>query len=495
MGLKLLCLPLDDRPCNYEAIRDLAGIAKIDVRLPPRQIVSHFDDFSFEKMYEWLDFQMGWNDAAVISAEMFFYGGLVRSRKGGVSENEVVSRADALKWLLAKHKHCKVYFSSVLLRLSITVNSAQSEENWKDIFQYSVLSDKVTFSCDPAEQAELKRLESKIPEELLQEYLAVRSRNHSVNRLILELSEKAEFVIFGQEDCAEFGLHRSEKMSLMAALKQKTNLEQERVVVLTGADELNSLLVLQAYMDHIGQKNGVVPVSLKGAEPSDLEKISKFEDIPVIENIKLHLRASPFVLSGESSEQRIVVLPFGEAGQQDLFFLQNEELRKLTSKGQSIARALKAGDALLDLTFGNGVHFEFFKEVLAHVNAMELSAFSSWNTTGNRLGTLIAHLGLSYCAKLASSFSEEAHKFYLFTHLVDDGVYQGKVRAELLKLCKEEGENPWALSSQAWERFSERCNTMLQEEVSSLGLGRFAFKASLPWNRIFEVRVEEVKIV
>lgn len=482
MALKLLCLPLDDRPCSYDALVDLTRIGRVDFKLPPRDLIAtHSPTRSFDKIFQWLDFQLGWNDAAVISLDMFLYGGLVPSRKAEISTEVAFERLEKLRELLQVHRDVRVYFSSVLLRLSVTVNAEQSENVWRDVFRYSVLNDTL-YEAD-SKQSEIIELKERIPHNVLKEYLGVRERNAAVTRELLCFKERFSYLIYGQEDCAPHGLHRVEKEKLKAAISHLDLSERSRITVCTGADELTSMLCLRAFMDAKGCRPSSRPLCFVLPKPQ-LERVSNYEDTTVEENLKSHLELSPYFLS-ETEGRRLGVAMFSEK-QSDIFFL-DEKTEGTTQLGQAVS-SLRKGDGFLDLTYANGAAPQFLKLLKETQLQNTLIAFSAWNTTGNRLGTLIAHLGFIDCAGAESD--GEASLRYLYLHLLDDALYQSCVRAKLIQQCKALGENPWSLSSAAWKELSLRCDNHMQELAKEYRLDRFPFRSHLPWNRVFEVCIE-----
>lgn len=489
MALRLLCLPLDDRPCNTDSLKDLAACAGIDFRMPPEELFATHGNFDFEKIFQWLDFQLGWNDAAIISVDMYLYGGLVRSRKNEVSESEVRDRLSRLNELFSKHSTVKIYLSCVLLRLSITVNAAQTEENWRDIFEYSVLADKLEVHPELAPQ--FLELRERIPQSLLAEYLAVRKRNASASHVLLESLEKISYIAYGQEDCAPFGLHRKEKIKLAKAIELQGASAKSKVTLCTGADELASQLMLRAFMDSKNIRTKSIPLYVPQVVTEKLdEKISKYEDITILENLRRHLEMSPFYLTEERTSASVCmhVLTFPESGQQDVYFASADEDKGLSKPALETLDRLSKGDALLDLRYANGA-WPKFMEMLAQQKKLEtLSAFSAWNTTGNSIGTVVAHLGFKAIG--GENYSKEDCRRYLLAHFLDDWLYQSVVRAELQELCKEMGENPWALTEAAHKKLDGICREKMQAQAQRVGLDwGIDFLCELPWPRVFEVRI------
>ena len=483
MSHSFALLPLDDRPCNLEQNELLVSIAGIELSVPPKTLFPAATDkttpYDYEGMKHWVTSQASKATAFALSTDCFLYGGLVRSRKMEITLEEVRTRIGDLKRIIEAHPQTRFYLFSVLLRLSITINSSQSEADWKNIFEYSVLSDQL--KTNPGLKGKLAELKLKIPAPLLEEYLAVRQRNHEVNLGLLELGEKVAGLVYGQEDCAEFGLHRLEKL----ALSERAQNLKDKVLILNGADELGSLCLLKAYMDQHHVVPGSIPLWLKYSSESAKLLISRYEDVSVDENLKLHLKYSPFYEA--SSGQKVLIWTFPKSGQGDLC-LNTKVPANLDSESLNLLHGFHEGDAILDLNFANGAHPKLMLELSSKFD--RLSAFSAWNTTGNRLGTLIAQLGFQAVAKKAGELQAPKNKRYLAIRVLDDYLYQSVVRPLVMREVKDANLNPWDLGA-AWETYSARVDLLMHQQAEKVGIDWTPpFKVRLPWARLFEASIQ-----
>lgn len=485
-ALSCVVLPLDDRPINTSHLVALGAVGDMAIKLPPENLVASHGLWNFEKLVTWLDFQMGWNETAVLSVDMFLYGGLIHSRTNRTSESDALSRLEKLKELICKHD-CRVYLSSVLLRLSITVSQQHPEVHWKNIFNYSVLKDKVSQGLATVD--ELQAVETQIPPLLLEEYLYARKRNSDVNLALIELAEHCDYLLYGQEDCAPFGLHRVEKQKLLTRIGRETQTQQSRIAVLTGADEMNAMLITRAACDAWRVKPEAIPLCFTGLSATIREKISLYEDVTVEQNILAHLKPSPFYFSDnpdDAATEKVCCIGFAADPQPDLYFLQQHNTA-LPLTSESCVFAATESDAVLDFSFSNGAHPQIIGQWLQ--NKLIPKAFSGWNTTGNRLGTFIAHLGLITAAKQHQVFQPIASRMYVFMRLLDDYCYQSVVREKLQRICEEKGYNPWALSEAAHKELDRIGLELLQQLIKTLGW-EIQVSFHLKWPRLFEADIQ-----
>ena len=487
--LKIAVVPLDDRPCNREQVFDLCRIGGIEVTTPPLDLITSLNpSFDYESLHAWIESALSQSHALVLSLDQYLYGGLIRSRKMEITEDEANQRLTRLDALLSRHPGIRIYLSHVLLRLSVTLNGTQNEAIWRNIFRYSVLADKIDF--DPKLKIEFDELKLHIPAPLLEEYLAVRARNHKLNLAVVGMKTRPAFLLFGQEDCAEFGLHRREKRALSQSISKSESARGATSLILTGADELGSMLVMRAFMDSEGIKPNRLGLELRTQDPAGLGRISSYEDIPVLENFDLHLLISPFarVSHGQSARVRVQALAFGPDGQKDACFMRPGEFSDdLGPVVREFLDSLRSRDAFLDLTHANGANPAVMAEIRSHLKYEELSAFSAWNTTGNRIGTLIAHLSMREIAGTKGRLDSEADRWYLRSQLLDGFLYASIVRPRLFEECRRRKWNPWALGEAAPEA-SALAGQWMQNEARRLGFD-FGFQAELPWPRIFEIRI------
>ena len=395
----------------------------------------------------------------------------------------------------------EVYLSHVLLRLSVTVTADQPESVWRDVFRYSELSDPVRLLYDSVEEKkELEQVRSRIPAKVLEEYLQVRARNHALNRAALGLSGRARTILYGQEDCAPSGLHRIEKETLRDHVGARSN-----VTIMTGADELNSVLMLCAYQNLRALVGGARPIPILVPNLECLESISLYEDISIRANLEAHLAPTIFraKISSEPTSSvtaKLVLFPFdAKEGQKDACFLTPDQLKvqTLTAEQSQLLAQIQPGDGILDFSYGNGASPSILRaRFWGQAERFEsLSVFSAWNTSGNRIGTTIAHWGLRTLALERNEFDPKAERWYRFSQLVDGWFFQSEVRPRINEALHQENKNPWALSASDWKAQSAKTDHELQEQVRlvfgtptpAIDLPRF--RAELPWNRTFEVRL------
>lgn len=486
--MKLVYLPLDDRPCNTEQVALLAQIARVDIVMPPADLFGGSDPLSLRR---WFAQQARDAQAVVLSLDQFLYGGLVQSRKLGKSVDECERDLFDLARFMEQNPHVRYYLYSINLRLSVTVTGDVGPEVWRAVFEYSVEAE-----ANPNSER-LSQLKKMIPPDILGEYLTVRARNHAINLASMDFSPLTELIVFGQEDCAERGLHRHEKKEALQKWGRLPRTTQGRIKWVTGADELGSMLVAHAIKQSFAP-NLKLPICIVSHSKETMGAISKYEDITLEQNLRAHADVLGIDLVStlpRSHEYPVVhVSPFFNlTTQKDLCFEpEPPEMINFFEGGKSVIEQIEPGHCLLDMTYANGASPALLglihKKLKGAGGVLSLGGFSAWNTSGNRIGTLFAEQVLIAVSKARAHQNPDAQKKYLILRLLDDLVFQGVVRAKLWERAEHALLNPWALHSH-WKEYSGLCDREMINVARHFGIEE-NIKSRLPWPRLFEVSTE-----
>ena len=166
--MRIVCLPIDSRPCNTQFIRRLVEWAGSELVLP---LPEEMDDFvrpaDFEDTLWFLERELPGADAAVLSLDHFCYGSLLASREESVSEAEALDRVARLRSLLLRRPGLPVYLSTVVIRSSLSVLSAGDLAVFQAVTDYSVYSDRAERFHLPEDEALLRAAEDRIPPAVL----------------------------------------------------------------------------------------------------------------------------------------------------------------------------------------------------------------------------------------------------------------------------------------------------------------------------------------
>jgi len=480
--MKICVLPLDSRPCSYDFIEILSKIGGIECILPPMDIMDYFRKPSdFSKISNWLSTVDC--DTLILPIDQLLYGGLLASRQSGITLQEALERLKTLEDIKRENPNLRIFASNVLMRTTVSTLSLESTVWWDAVSRYAKLTHLIALDEKDSKLKELlKEVEAEIPTNVLGEFLAVRERNHEINKACIELvaSEIIDFLLILQEDCTEFGMHRAEQKRLLELI-EKHNL-QNKVVLHNGTDEATTELLARA----VSPTSAPVQIKWLGKNP---EFIALFEDRPFADNLKSHLNIANLREDEVSDVILFIYLP--KSGQKDFCTIDAEipasgyTAEELMSFVKSVADAVAMGKKcyLLDVAYANGGDPELLKTLAKFIDISELYGYSAWNTASNATGTILSQIVLS------SGENSEKNKVFTYSRILDDVIYQAIIRKRLNQKLIEKGLDPYNISDLevAKALLQAECEAVkpLVEQLMPDVIGNFEF--SLRWPRTFEI--------
>ncbi len=445
--MKLALLPIDNRPVCYTLPQLISQIDEsIELFIPERKFLGDLKrSANIEELFKWLEDLPSELNAIVLSLDTITYGGLIPSRRGVETFDELKSRIEKLKEILL-NKKCKIYAFSSIMRISNNNYNEEEKQYWaqygKKIFQYSYDLHKTGKSDTFG-----------IPEDILEDYLKTRNRNFEINKIYLQWQKQGLFdtLVFSKDDCAQYGLNVAESQEL----------EKLGAVTKTGADEIPLTLMARA----ITEKIRICPIFL---EPEYKNLISNYEDISIEKSVKNQIELAGCELSDETSADIILYVNNFKTNQGEIVMKQDTQPFNKTfippQKNYMIA----------DVRFANGSDNAFIKEFFKNdIDIKTFYGYSAWNTSANTLGSLICAAKVKFLAK---QYSEKAFKLLQLIRFADDWGYQANVRQELTSPDIKE-------LNEKMKPFEKNIKKRLNIEMGNI-------KYNYPWNRLFEVEIE-----
>lgn len=498
--MRIGLLPLDERPCNFKFPQYIARIGDIELKLPPKEILSKKRvPADLKEIDEWLDEEIRRLDALIISIDMFVYGGLIPSRISQVTTEDALSRLNKIRDIKLRHKNLPIYAFNVIMRTSNSNSNEEEKEYWKDygmlLFQYSELTHKVRVFNREEDRTFLKEVESSIPEEIIEDYLNGRKRNHMVNLALIDLVEEGivDFALLTQDDASPYGFPAMEQKDLRVRIRE--NRVQSKVVIYPGADEVGMLLLARI----ANKKRHIEPLfKVEFSSVNGPFITTRYEDRPLLEIIKGQINAVGGILVDSIKSANIALLVNTPALEQGEVYLSNS-IDKVEGPGRNLLYLERIGRyfmeefdvpvVLADVAYANGADLELM-ELLEETEFIEyLASYAGWNTSGNTLGTTIA-VGSIWNAAPDLEDCREALMEFREIRFIDDWLYQAKVRKEIIEELNSQGVNPWQLEDVEGARVmvEERLKMELKKRSKRL----FPLKIKrieLPWNRLFEIDI------
>ena len=143
--LKILFLPLDERPCNYRfpamMCKDCSGV---ELLMPPREMLGYKKQpADTDALMQWLLQNAENCDAAVISVDMLLFGGIVPSRLHHWTKEECLAKMNVLRKLRQTSPKLKIYAFSLILRAPAYSSSEEEPDyyaTWgRSLFELGLL--------------------------------------------------------------------------------------------------------------------------------------------------------------------------------------------------------------------------------------------------------------------------------------------------------------------------------------------------------------------
>ena len=434
-------IPIDNRPVCYNLPKDIVSIdGDIELLLPPRDYLGSLTKTAnIAGIFDWLK-RIPTCDSIIVSLDTIAYGGLISSRRGEESFDEIKQRILQFKEIL-NEKNAKIYAFSSIMRISNNNCNEEEKEYWsefgKNIFEYSYNEHKYG-NADY----------SKIPSEILTDYLNTRRRNFEINKIYLEWQKEGFFntLIFSKDDCAEYGLN----------VQEAQELEKLGGFTKTGADEIPLTLLARSVKKDIS-------VFVKYTEPDCTDSISNYEDVSIAKSVSGQLDLAGFKEVNAESDADLVLLVNNFRDKQGELVMGWDTL--------PYDKELKVLDklfAVADVRYANGSDDAFVRQLLPKIDK-NFIGYAGWNTSANTIGSLLAEIKIVY---MASQYNKKAFKRLQIIRFLDDWAYQANVRAQITEPC-DISEIMKSYESKLFEIFDLK----------------YTPKYIYPWNRTFEIEV------
>ena len=497
--MKLVYIPLDERPCNYHFAERIAKGSPIEVKSPPRAMLGDkkrpADIAALEKFL--LD-SAAWADSFVLSLDMLLYGGILPSRLHRMSEDELTERLGVLEKIKAINPKARIYAFALIMRCPKYSSSDEEPDYYEycgeEIFRTGQVKHKRALGMIGEEEAEA----------LLSQYAAVIGDNLSdfecrreVNRnmlikIVKLLGKNIDFLVIPQDDSAEFGYTSMDREAIKDAIKEGP----WEVAMYPGADEVGMTLLARAACEY----KGVTPrIECIFAHEDSPNVTPLYEDRPLGKTLPYQILSAGGVpvAEGEQSDIRLF-LNYPAFEPREVFQGPSDgyRARNLPLFCSKMTQSANEGrvTALADGAYCNGGDKELLELLQESLPLLDLSAYAGWNTSSNTLGTVICQ------AIFVFLFGDNRHhKRFLAERIFEDVGYCGHVRGfvtnQLLPPLgygyfdagEEEGEVA-RLVKRELERFiSENFPTLAEEYKISV--------CRMPWRRMFEVDLSLEEIV
>jgi len=511
---KILLIPLDERPCNYDFPQMLASCTDYELILPPRNILGKKKTVGdVEAIWSWFIENVKSCSDAIVSIDTLLFSGIVPSRLHNESVEVLIRKLDRLRDVKLDYPDLKMYVFNLIMR-NPTYSSNDEEPDYygdwgAEIHRLGVIEHrKELFMATGDELKEHEEILKKLPHEFLGDYLDRRTVNIEVNKKVVELASEGlfELTLFPQDDASPYGVTAKDQQLIRNKIRQ-LNVEL-CVYMYPDADAAVNTLLARAI--NTG-KNKKPLVFAKFASSIGSAVIPDYEDRIVGETIKYQILAAGGLVASCASEADIILMvniPSGkmldrwteiDSGMslpQTLEYNANRTLIELVEYADYAIEVLHKKVVFADIAYCNGGDPLLLRLLKQKDLLWMLAGYAGWNTSSNSIGTCLP-MGMIF--NIYGSTAQ--HRNFLALRYLEDIGYCSIVRRdvileELLSL---------GLDSQKIDGVRGKVAEIVHKRLQNFAdayLSNNVYKITvtdcyMPWNRMFEVglSVESTKII
>ncbi|MDN4067066.1 DUF4127 family protein [Paenibacillus vini] len=511
---KVVYLPLDERPCNYLFPRRLAEMTDLELAVPDIHLLgSKKQPADTAAVREWLLHEAEGADYLLVSIDLLIYGGIVPSRLHHLTFEECLERLSVLAEIKERHPGIRIHAFNLIMRVPNNNKDEEEPDYYKyhggQIFKYSYLTDKAERDqLNDNERMEIEQLKTLIPEAYLNDFVERRGVNQQVNHYTLKLAEEGiiDHLIIPLDDNSEYGFSPKEQQLMICRVEELSIMD--RVMIYPGADEIGCTMFAHIFCE-LKQYKPEIFVRYSSTKGPFIKP--KYEDRSLNESVKSHLTASGAVLADHSGDTPFVLIVHSPAVDQAGMAEQipfKERHRSYFSEihyreiVERLDAYLQKGKhvALGDVATCNGGDPVLINLLKKKGLLDQLTAYAGWNTSGNTLGTVIAHFVIiSYYLERPESAAypeivRESRKFY-YERLVEDFIYQSLVRQDMLEHDLPRLDASYYVIGHCLDEvqgiLAEKMNRAAEQYFGDIPEGRIRLqRLHFPWKRMFEIGFE-----
>ena len=489
--MKVVYLPLDERPCNYYFAGRIAKGSGVEVIAPQMSVLgTKKTAASFESVSEFLLQHAKEADAYVLSMDMLLYGGIIPSRLHHYGEDELTKRLSVLDEIKRINPNVKIYAFALIMRCP-SYSSADEEPDYyeycgREIFLSGQVKHKLHLGVMQKDEAdELLASYEKVIKGNLPDFEARRVTNRNMLIKVVErLHHSIDFLIIPQDDSAKYGYTSMDREAIKQELSAKG---LDDVAMYPGADEVGMTLLARAACEY----KGVTPkISCKFAHENSHNVTPLYEDRPVGLTLPFQVESAGCVIAEDEDADIDLYLNYPSREPVEVWQEKSAgyDERDLDAFVLKIKNSIEGGrvTALADGAYCNGGDRELLQMINGEMDILKLSAYAGWNTSSNTLGTVICQAVFVYLFGDNSS-----QKRFLAERVYEDVGYCGYVRAYVTNnLLPDLGYNYFnagekdgvvaALVRKELDAFIEKHFPNIYERYC-------ISRCEMPWKRMFEV--------
>ena len=489
--MKVIYLPLDERPCNYYFAGRIAKGSGVEVIAPPMSVLgTKKTAASFESVSEFLLQHAKEADAYVLSMDMLLYGGIIPSRLHHYGEDELTKRLSVLDEIKRINPNVKIYAFALIMRCP----SYSSSDEEPDYYEYC--GREIFLSGQVKHKLLLGEIQKDEADELLASYETVikgnlpdfEARRKTNRNMLIKVVEKLhhsiDFLIIPQDDSAKYGYTSMDREAIKQELTEKG---LDEVAMYPGADEVGMTLLSRAACEY----KGITPkISCKFVHENSHNVTPLYEDRPVGVTLPFQVESAGCVIADDNEVDIDLYLNYPSREPVEVWQEKSAgyDERDLSAFVMAIKKSIEGGrvTALADGAYCNGGDRELLQMIDKEMGVLALSAYAGWTTSSNTLGTVICQAVFVYLFG-----DNKFQKRFLAERVYEDVGYCGYVRAyvtnNLLSNLGFDYFNAGETDGEVALLVRRELNDFIEKYFTNLFVRYEIDVCRMPWKRMFEV--------
>ena len=487
--MKIVYIPLDERPCNYAFAQQIAAGTPVQLAVPDMEMLGDKKiPANIEAVAEFLKRECADAHACVLSLDMLLYGGIIPSRLHYLPESELLGRLEMVRQLKRDNPALKIFAFALIMRCP-GYSSADEEPDYyelcgREIFLTGQVKHKQALGILSGEEAEdLLRSYAERTGPYLADFEKRRQLNRNIlEKILTEYRDCFEVLVIPQDDSSTYGYTTVDREHLKRIVARTGRGE---VSMYPGADEVGMSLLANAACTLMGRQPGVKLVYAHEDAPG---MVPLYEDRPVGKTIPVLLQASGCRVT-EADPDITLYLNYPAKAPVEVWQEPSEgyAMRDLPGFCDRIAGDVAAGKlaAVADCAYCNGGDAQFVQMLSERIPLTELAAYAGWNTSSNTLGTVA-------CQAVFAWLFGKSDMLSLFTAqpLYEDVGYCGHVRREVTALIEPMGFGYFDAGEADGEVAAlvrQRLDVYMEKLLPGIAANYAIDRCRMPWRRMFEV--------
>lgn len=491
MKKKIVLLPLDERPCNYNFPCRLFAHEDIEI-VRPEKLGNKKQPAEVAKVADFLKKECKDAYGLVLSVDMMLYGGLVPSRIHNTGADKLKELAVVVKNVKEENPELIIYAFQVIMRCP----DYSSDDEEPDYYEeYGELIHKAGEAVHKSrlgisDGTELDYLLRQIDCDKLNDYVARRECNRELNYTMINYVKQGyiDALVIPQDDSAPYGYAAMDQEEVRIKIAKEGL--SDRILMYPGADEVGLTLVSRMINKMKGKKPKIyVKYASEGSksvfpiyEGNTLETTIRYQILSAGCQLTASYEHADIILAITAPAEKIV-----ESAEQPYISKGYCVERNLPELVDFIKLRIQDNKVLTigDNAYGNGGELLFIQLLNQNQLLDKVAGYAGWNTSANTLGTSIAE-GIDYYHYGRT----KSHMDFLVERYIEDAGYCSVVRKNITKDLSKYGMNYFNIEEQdgmICKRVRKELQQFVESYLSSILNAVSIDKVWMPWCRMFEV--------